>query len=325
MNNKFRSLAGKSMELIKNSNNIFLCSHVQPDGDNLGSTLALAMAIKKINKEVKVLKVDNIPLVFEFLPKVNMIKEYDLNQNIDLFISLDSSDTERLGSGKEFLQKAKKVINIDHHITNDNFGDINIVSPSSSSTAEVVYKLIKHMGVNIDKDMATCLYTGISTDTGRFMHSNTTYETHLIAADLIKIGIDLNKINMNIYQSKSIERIRLLIDSLSNLKLHLNGKIGMSIVTLEMLESNKASMDDAGGIVSFITDIDCIEVACLLKEINHKEVKISLRSKNELDVSRIATKFNGGGHKKAAGCTIYEGVNDAKEMILKEILESFGD
>lgn len=325
MDCKIKSLSLEALELIKKSDNIFICSHVQPDGDNIGSTLALAMAIKKINDKVKVIKVDDIPTDFRFLPNVNMFDEHDLNQPVDLFISLDSSDVERLGIGKEFLLKANKVINIDHHITNDNFGDINIVSPSSSSTAEIVYNIIKNMSIDIDKDIATCLYTGISTDTGRFMYSNTTYETHLIVAELMKMGIDVDYINVNIYESRSIERTKLFIEALNNLELYLDGKIGLAYVTREMIKNNNAKMEDTEGIISFIRDIDSIEVACLLKEIDDKEIKVSLRSKREIDVSKIAIKFHGGGHTKAAGCTIYENIDDAKDIILNEILESFGD
>lgn len=315
-----------AIELINKYNNIFICSHIQPDGDSLGSALALAMAIKKLKKEVNVniIKVDNIPSDFYFLPNIDMIKEQDMDQEVELFISLDSSDRERLGIGAEFLSKAKLVINIDHHVTNENFGDINIVLPSSGSTCEIVYKFIRHMDIVIDKDIATCLYTGINTDTGRFMYSNTTYETHMIIAELIKTGIDINDININIYQNRTIERTKLFLEALNQLELYAEGKVGIVVVTQDMLDKTDASMEDSEGIVSFVRDINTIEVACLLKEISENEVKVSLRSKKYVDVAKISTKFSGGGHIRAAGCTINKEIEVAKEMILKEILTNIG-
>ena len=313
----------KAIKIIRESESIYLASHVQPDGDNIGSLLALGMALKKINKDVKILKVDNIPSDYKFLPSVELIKDYEIEKEIDLFIALDSGDIERLGIGKQFAKNANFIINIDHHISNTNFGDINIVSPSAAATGEIVYEFIRKMEIDIDKDIATCLYTAISTDTGSFIYSNTSYKTHLIAADLIKAGIDTSDININLYQRKSFERTRLLIDVVKDMEMYFNNKLGMASVTQELLMSNNAKLEDSEGIISFIRDIDSVEVACLLKEIDEKEIKISLRSKKEIDVSKICAKFDGGGHKRAAGCTLYMGIDEAKKLILKEIKMAF--
>lgn len=323
--NQFERNMDDALKLINRSDNIFICSHIQPDGDSIGSVLALAMAIRKLkgNANVNVIKVDNIPSYFQFLPEVDMIKEQEINQDVELFISLDSSDTERLGIGKDFLTKAKSVINIDHHVTNENFGDVNIVLPTSGSTCEIVYKFIEYMNIGIDKSIASCLYTGINTDTGRFMYSNTTYETHLIIAELIKTGIDINDINMNIYQNMTLERTKLFLEALNRLELYADNRVGIAVVSQEMLNKTNASMEDSEGIVSFVRDINTIEVACLLKEFSENEIKVSLRSKRFVDVAEISTKFGGGGHIRAAGCTIYKSLEVAKKMILDEILTNF--
>ena len=323
MNNSLKNLMEKAIKLIKKSEKIYICSHVQPDGDNIGSTLALGMAIKKINKNVKVLKVDDIPSDYKFLPNVDLIKKYDKEEDIDLFIALDSSDMERLGVGKEFAKNAKNIINIDHHITNNNFGDINIVSPSSAATGELIYEFIRQMKVDMDKNIATCLYTAISTDTGSFIYSNTTYITHLIVAELLKTGIDISYININLYQKRSMERTRLIINVLNDMEICLDGKIGIVTVTQDILKSNNAKMEDTEGIISFVRDIDSVEVACLLKEVDKNEIKVSLRSKEKIDVSKISSKFNGGGHIRAAGCTLFTEIDNAKELILKEIEMAF--
>lgn len=323
MNNQLDALMDRAVEFINEYDNIFICSHVQPDGDNIGSTLALYMAIKKKKENVKVVKTDEIPSDYLFLPNIQVFKEYSLDEQVDLFISLDSSDVERLGPGKELLKKAKKIINIDHHVTNNGFGDINIVLPSASATGEIVYKFIKHMNGEIDKDIATCLYTAISTDTGRFMYSNTTYETHLIASELLKTGIDINNINIHLYQNRSMERTKLFLEAINNMDFHLDGKVGIAVVTQDMLSRNNAKLEDSEGIVSFIRDTSTIEVACLLKEISEKEIKVSLRSKQHVDVSKIALNFGGGGHIRAAGCTIYDTIDNAKKVVLDEILKCF--
>ena len=324
MNNSLKSSIEEAIKLIeKSEHNIYICSHIQPDGDNIGSTLALGMAIKKMSKNVKLLKVDDIPSDYKFLPNVDLIKKYEMEENIDLFIALDSSDMERLGVGKEFAKNANNIINIDHHITNTKFGDINIVSSSSAATGELVYEFIKQMGVDIDKNIATCLYTAISTDTGSFIYSNTTYMTHLIIAELLKTGIDINNININLYQKRSMERTRLFINVLNDIEIFLNGKIGIVTVTQDMLKSSNAKLEDTEGIISFVRDIDSVEVACLLKEVNKNEIKVSLRSKEKIDVSKISSKFNGGGHIRAAGCTLFTEMDNAKELILKEIEMAF--
>lgn len=322
MNKEIDFLMDDAIKLIKNSNNILIASHIHPDGDSIGSILALGMALKKFKGKVNILKVDDIPSDYKFLPNIELIKEYD-EEEIDIFIALDCGDMERLGLGKDLALKAKKIINIDHHITNNNFGDLNIVSHSAAATGELIYDIIKKMDVKIDINIAECLYTAISTDTGSFMYSNTTYKTHLIIAELLKFGININDININLYQSKSMEKTKLFLDSLNTLELFLNDKVAFVTVTQDMLNSNNAKMEDTEGIISFIRDIDTVDVACFLKQINKSEVKISIRSKKQIDVSKICNKFNGGGHMKAAGCTIYDNVEEAKILILKEIEKAF--
>ncbi|HHV27277.1 MAG TPA: bifunctional oligoribonuclease/PAP phosphatase NrnA [Tissierellia bacterium] len=319
MNKELDLLIEKCIEYIKASNNIYLASHIQPDGDNIGSLLALGRAIEKLNKNVHVIKVDNIPKDYQFLPNMHLFKELNTEKDIDLFIALDSGDIDRLGIAKDMALKAKKLINIDHHITNENFGDLNIVLPTASATGEIVYRIIKEMDVEMDEDISTCLYVAISTDTGSFMYDSTTKYTHLVAADLLSKDIDLNNIIVNIYQSRTLERTRLFIESLNTLDILKKGKIAIVKVTQDMLKTCRATLEDAEGIVSFIRDIENVEVACILKEVNKEEIKVSLRSKKKVDVSNISLRFNGGGHKRAAGCTIYDNIENAKKLILNEI------
>ncbi|MBU5426575.1 bifunctional oligoribonuclease/PAP phosphatase NrnA [Tissierella pigra] len=323
MKNSIESQFDLAIDLIKNSKNIGIASHVSPDGDNIGSILALGNALEKINKKVFILKTDDIPKDFLFLPGISKIIDYEDNMEIDLFITLDTSDEDRLGKNRILLDKIENVVNIDHHISNTNFGDINIVNSNAAATGELVYELIKKIGIIIDKDIASCIYTSISSDTGSFMYDNTTSETHEIAAELIKTGIDKSNININLYQSRSIEKTKLFIKILETLKFHYDNQVGIIKVTQEMLNNSNAKMEDTEGIISFIREISSIEVAILLKEIEEEEIKVSMRSKRYADVAEICANFNGGGHIRAAGCTINEPIATAEHLVLEQMKKVF--
>ncbi|WP_132983772.1 DHH family phosphoesterase [Tissierella praeacuta] len=321
--NNIESLFDIAIEKIKESERIYIVSHVQPDGDNIGSILALWIAIKKIKDKVFILKTDDIPSDFLFLPNVNEIKEFNDEGKIDMFIALDTSDENRLGKNKELLNKAKTIINIDHHISNTNFGHINIVDSNAAATGELVYNLIKKMNIPMDKDIASCIYTAISSDTGSFMYDNTSAETHRIIAELIDIGIDKGNININLYQNKSLERTMLFIKSLETLRLYFNNNVALIKVTQDMLNKANAKMEDTEGIVSFIREIAPVEVGIILKEFKENEIKVSMRSKRFIDVSAICASFNGGGHIRAAGCTINSPMDIAEKLILDELKKVF--
>lgn len=323
MNNLIFKNMDRAIKIIKDNDNIFIASHINPDGDNIGSILALGLALKKVNKNVIVLKSDIIPSDYEFLPGVNMIQDYtqDLGP-IDVFISLDSSDEDRLGDNKLLLDNAKHIINIDHHISSTMFGDINIVDSKAAATGELVHDFIKKMEIDLDIYIATNLYTAISTDTGKFSYESVTSNTHRIVAELIDTGIDFNNININLYENMSMERTNLFINAISTLNTYENNSIATVKVTQEMLRESGAKMEDTEGIVGFIRKISSVEVACLLKELEEEDIKISLRSKKNVDVASICEYFNGGGHVRAAGCSIYSNIYEAEKIIVNKIKEN---
>ena len=324
MNKKFLKILDDIMQSIKDANKIYIGSHINPDGDNVGSTLALTLALKKINKDVTPLLVGEIPSDYKFLPGLELYEDYGEELHpIDLFIAVDSADADRLGKNKPLLDVSKNIVNIDHHISNTNFGMINLVDDKASATGELIYHLIKAMDVEIDIDIATCLYTAISTDTGSFMYDSVTDQTHEIIADLIRSGIDKGNINIQLYSSRSMEKTRLFVDVLSTLNLYNDGKIAIVHVTQKMLEETGTTLDDTEGIISFVREIEPVEVACILKESEELKTKISMRSKRYINVSDIATNFNGGGHIRAAGGTIYENINDAEAIVVNKIKEYF--
>lgn len=310
-------------DVIKKYNNIYIASHIQPDGDNIGSILSMGLALMELEKNVYMLKSDTIPSDYEFLPGIEMIKEYQELNNLDILITLDCSDIDRLGPNKDLLAKAKYVINIDHHISNTNFGNINFVDSNAAATGELVYRIINKLGIGISKEIATNLYTAISTDTGSFKYENVSDRTHEIIARLYKCGIDNAYINNKLYHSRSLERTNLLISSFSTLNTFADNKAAIVKVTQKMLDSTNTKMEDTEGIISFIKDIDSVEVACLLKEFGDRETKISMRSKSYIDVSKICESFNGGGHIRAAGCTIYDNIDTAERLITNILMEVF--
>lgn len=315
MNNSY----DEALKLIKDTEKIHIASHVSPDGDNIGSILAMALGLKTMGKEVHVVKTDEVPSDYLFLPGIDMISPFN-GEGIELLITLDSADMERLGQFRSSAESAGKIINIDHHISNQRYGSYNIVEPDASSTGEVLFGVLNDLGIKIDKNMASCLYTAISTDTGSFQYQGVSDKTHEIAAALIRAGVDVPGINIKLYSSRSMIRTNLFIEAFSTMKTYRNDTIAVVKVTQDMLSKTKAAMEDTEGIISFIKEIDSIEVACLLKEKSPDEIKVSLRSKEEVNVSEICAEFNGGGHIRAAGCTINENIENAENMIVNQII-----
>lgn len=310
----------EAIKLIKTNEEIHLISHTSPDGDSIGSVLALALALKKLGKKINIIKTDEVPSDYLFLPQVDLIKENNTDQ-IKLLIALDCSDLGRLGKFKDVNTKSEKIINIDHHVSNSSFGDFNIVDPKAAATGELIFHFIKDLGIEVDNEIATCLYTAISTDTGSFMYDSVTDKTHMIAAELLKKGIDKPNIILNLYGSRSVERTNLFIDCLSTLKMYNDNKIAVVKVTQDMLIKANAKMEDTEGIISFVKDTKGVEVACLLKEHGPEVIKLSLRSKEYVDVAKVCSYFNGGGHIRAAGCTINENIEVAEGLIVQQLIK----
>lgn len=308
---------------INNSRKIIVTSHVNPDGDNIGASLALCNAIKKLDKEAVFVLDDNVPELYRFLQGAKEVQKPAsfLSNGFDLVISVDCGDFERLGQVGE-LTKGKKLINLDHHISNTNFGSINLVEPNAAAAAEIVYKLIKSMGIFIDKEIAQCIYTGIVTDTGQFQYSNTTEETHVIAAELIIAGVNPSDIFNRVYQNNPKEKVLLIGEALKSLDFHFNDRVSCITLNKTQLDNISKNELDTEGMVNLARDIASVEVAVFLKEKQPNVIKASLRSKNIVDVSAIAKEFGGGGHIRASGCTLSGTIEQAKRKILLVIEKS---
>ncbi|MCX7951798.1 MAG: bifunctional oligoribonuclease/PAP phosphatase NrnA [Clostridiales bacterium] len=306
-------------KLISNINSFAIVSHTSPDGDSMGSILSFYNILKELKKDVDVFVDGQAPRKFNFLNGFYEIKKIeDAKSRYDCLIVLDCGDEERLGNCSDLLEKANYIINIDHHITNTKFGDINIVDEFASSVGEILYGIYKHFKFNISKNTAECLYTSIASDTGGFKFSNTTPKTLKTIADLIDLGIDFTTIYNKIFDVKTLNGIKLTSLVTSTIQLHLSGKVATMYLTKEMLNQSGATEDEAGELVNIARDIENVEIGILIKEVEEGTYKLSLRSKDYFDVKDIALKYGGGGHVKAAGCTIK---NTSIENIIREVLE----
>lgn len=309
----------KSLELkklVEKSDTIYLTSHISPDMDSIGSLLGLNMALKNKyrNKTIKMVLKDKVPKKFNFLDIKN-IEQIDVYNTGELLILLDCADKNRIGI--DGLENIETIVNIDHHISNPNYGDLNIVDIEASSTSEIVFELLKTMEIETDIDINRALYAGISADTGSFKYSNTTSRTHAITSELLKEDIGMNEINVRLYQNRSLEDIEVLKKILEKMFIIEDNKIA-GIVFKERDYKNILEKDSLEGIVEFGRDIEGVEVSFFLKE-DEGFIKGSLRSKNYLDVAEIASHFQGGGHTKASGFKTKGNIDDVKEEVIKII------
>jgi len=311
----------KIAKVIKENKSFFITSHIRPDGDSIGSQLALKRILERLGKEVTIVNHDSVPKIYDFLPGSESIRqESPKNKECDVTIVLDSPDFSRLESTAKAIKKDKVIINIDHHLGNKKFGKYNYVDTKASAVGEQIYELTRIMGFEIDEEIALCLYVGILTDTGSFRQSNTTSRTHEIVADLMKIG-DLRpaQITHQVYETQLPSAIKLLSMTLDTLERSEDGRIAWMTITDEMFKETGTTKAEAENFINYVRSVKGSEVAILFTELARDEVKISFRSKSSADVNSIAKTFGGGGHLRASACTMKRDLEDVKEKVLTEV------
>lgn len=313
--------------LIENSNNICIVGHKSPDGDCIGSVMALYefINVNYNNKNVCIGFDGKIPYNLIKYVNYNLIVDDCENQNFDLLLVLDCSDKERLGKYGCLIDNSKKTVCIDHHKTNTMFADVNIIDEEISSTGELLYHVLKISNKTINLKMAEYIYIAIVTDTGKFAYSSTTEETHIVAANLIKLGIDVAKLDTDIYSSKPINIAEAYIECISNINFYYNNKLGIAKISDAIIKKYGIDMNDIEGVVEFIREVNEIEISCVLKEYDFNYTKVSLRAKNYIDVAEISKKFGGGGHKRAAGFQLGTNLSDTEKIIVKEFGNYLGE
>lgn len=305
---------------IASSQNIIITGHINPDGDAVGAGLALMLGLRATycDKIIDFVLQDELPNNMKFLKGSDEIKKLEdaYKTTYDLAIFVDSATLDRVGEIKNITKDIFK-INIDHHISNTRYADINIVK-DISSTSELIYSLLKELGITITLDMAQAIYLGIINDTGNFSHSNVTANTFMVASELIKIGVNSNYIINCFFKSKSLERLKVLGKALSEMIFIADKKLMYFFLSYDETVKMNLSKGDTEGIVEELLNYRLSEVSLFLREDEKGDIKGSLRSKNDRDVNNIANLFGGGGHIKAAGFSSKKSV----EQIVKKIIDS---
>lgn len=302
---------------INNAEKIVIMAHETPDGDAIGSMLSMYLALKKLGKDVDVI-VREFPRTFRFLPGANAVKMNSDIEKYDLAISLDCADLKRL-VGKEYFEKAKRTIVIDHHSTNMMYGDLNFVNPVSPACCEILAGMFEYFDIAIDSDIGSCIMTGIITDTGGFKYSSVTAETFEFTAELLRKGVNISDIYQRVLETRTKSNFELLRRATNRLELLEDGKIAFTYITKQDEKDVNAEPGDHEGIVERGRDIEGVEVSVFLRQREDKTFKISLRSNNYVNVSDIAILFGGGGHVKAAGCKLAGTPEQIKNTLVSAI------
>ncbi|MFH1655122.1 MAG: bifunctional oligoribonuclease/PAP phosphatase NrnA [Candidatus Omnitrophota bacterium] len=310
----------KVLNAIKKHKKFIVSAHINLEGDALGAELALARLLKKMGKKVSVVNADKSPKTYDFLPGVkSIINSKKRIPDYDVLIAVDCCDERRLGSVSKLIKKDKITINIDHHKSNNRFGDVNWVMPEVSSAAELVYHMFKKLNYRLDRMSALLLYVGILTDTGSFRYSNTNAGTHRIVAELLSKNLSANKIYQKIYEANPLAQMKLVTSILNSFQTDNSNKIAWVKIESDELRRLNSRVDIADNIFDFLRSIKGVEVAMIFKQINSRLTKVNLRSRGRIDVARLAGSFGGGGHRAASGCSIEKGIKQSEQLVLKKL------
>ncbi|PYI85141.1 MAG: bifunctional oligoribonuclease/PAP phosphatase NrnA [Verrucomicrobia bacterium] len=316
----FSRIIGRILEGIRQSDTICVVGHIRPDGDCIGSQLALTLALKNEGKKVACWNDDDVPRKLAFLDPGQLIGKPRNGQHFDCVIAIDSASLERLGKANRCIQDRNLLINIDHHESNTRFADLNWVSAAQPSTGELIFRLMRAAKWPIAQPIADCLYTAISTDTGSFQYPTTRPNTYYIAGKLVERGADLAKICNEVYQSYPLSRVRLLQRVLNKLRLAQDNQIAYFWLKKADFVRTGAGQDDAEGLIDHIRAIEPVVVACVFEEVEPELTRVSLRSKSEkVNVNEIAQRFGGGGHPAAAGARIPGKPLSAQRKVISEV------
>lgn len=296
---------------------ILILTHRSPDGDTIGSGYALAMALRKLGKSVKVDCTDPFPEKYSYF--TDKLEKLEFDE--EFVVSVDVADTKLLG--EKLSDYADKIdLCIDHHGSNTKYAKEYYVEASAAAAAQVIAKLIRLMNVEFDKDIANAIYTGITTDTGCFRYTNVTAETHRIAADMIDCGAESGMINRLMFETKSRSRLEIERRVMDSIQFYLDGRCAIAYATIDMMKESGAVDNDMEGVSSLPRQIEGVMAGITLREKNNGKFKVSVRTTDELDASAICANFGGGGHKAAAGCMITGTLNEAIEQIIEVVRQA---
>lgn len=319
-NNSFEEIG----EQLRAAETVLLYTHVNMDGDCLGSAAAMCAVLRRMGKESFILLEDELHDNLKFLDKGYCTYDQSIIASPDVSMCIDCGAPDRFPKRADKFAEGRVSICVDHHATTEPFCQYNYIDPGAAATGELIYKLIKAMGQEIDKEIGEALFAAITTDTGNFQYSNTTKESHEIVAALYDAGIDSNAVSVEIYETVRVEKLLIKKKILDTLELLADGRLAMAYVSQKMLAETGALMEETEGMVSELRSIDKVEVAVFLKEEEGGTVYISFRSKHAADVAEVAARLGGGGHKKAAGCTLHDTtLAQAYDTVRAAVMEIF--
>jgi len=313
----------RTKEAIKKLKSFIITAHINPEGDSLGSQLAVANLLKALGKEFIIFNHDKVPSHYQFLPEANLIsnKPDIKNKKFDALLVVDCPNLRRTGKVRKMAGSVGTIINIDHHLSNERFGDVNWVEKNASCVGEMIYELFKAFDCEITKTVALYLYIAILTDTGSFNYTNTSGATHEIVSELLGYGIEPYNISKKVYENKTLGELKLLGKVLSDIKVVQGGKVAYIIVRKKLLKSTNTKSSSCENFVNFARSVKGVKVAAFFRESMDKKGKfhVSFRSSGDADVNKVASHFGGGGHKTASGCVVYGRIESVKNRILKRI------
>lgn len=304
-----------------------IMSHMRPDGDALGCELAMAICLLEMGKEVTVWNEDGMLDKFRFLPRAELVQKPPTTaQDFDVAIALDTATQERVGSCLQAVGKVKLWINIDHHVSNNGYGDLAHIDPSAPAAGQILYELFRSQNLPFTYEMADNLFVAISTDTGSFQYPNTSARSFEIGAELIKAGVNVGRLSQLVYESYPLRRIELLRAVLNTLKISCDGRLASFSLSMATAQQIGAKPEDNEGLIDYIRAIEGVIVAAFIEELPGSKVRISLRSKDpKVDVCKICSQFKGGGHTLAAGARTRGTLAEVETKVLKAISDEIGN
>ncbi|MDF2668063.1 MAG: bifunctional oligoribonuclease/PAP phosphatase NrnA [Paenibacillus sp.] len=303
----YESQLEHARDFIKRNDHFLVVAHVNPDGDAASSTFAVGWLLKRLGKHFTMVNEDVMPRKFSYLWGYNQLMEVaDLSDDliIEAVISVDCADESRIGKVRERFPVDVPLLNIDHHPTNDYFGHVQLIREDAAATVELLFDLTAKLGVQMTRELAECIYTGLLTDTGGFRYSNTSPEVMRIASDLLQHGVQGHQLAETLLETITRSHIAVLQRALGTLSFAFEHKICWISVSAEDIELTKASPEDLEGLIQYPRNIEGVEVGLLFKQVDGNRVKISFRSSGNVDVAKVAKSFGGGGHVRASGCTL---------------------
>lgn len=313
-----RTALKKAAIQISRANSVVIAGHVNPDGDSIGSGLALAHALMHQGKHVVLLSHHGVPEIYRWMPGHEIVRQSTDERGFDLAIVADTGTVDRIGSAQDAVLSAHDSLCIDHHVAEGTFGNLRLVRSTASATGEIIYALLKSMGAEIDRSIADCLLCAIVTDTGGYRFRNVTPTTLRISASLMQLGASPAEISELVFENRSFSALKILGRALDNLRVTADGNLAWSALSATDFADMNATDEDTEGIVNHVLAVRGVKVGLLFREIPGKKVRISLRSRNGYDVNRVAQAFGGGGHRLAAGCTLDPPLEQAVEVVIAE-------